>query len=88
MSEQVSYSETEQGFPVPTRKERDEAYSSGAGRKAEEHPKPVVAPSTKHAGKHHDHDKPANAATLEAPVGLDLETRGDQEKGSSHCHCA
>jgi len=86
MSATVSTSVTEQGFPVPTRQERDQAYSLGAGRKAEEHVKPSVKPSTNHSLRHQNQDKLACAENLEAPVGLDLETKGDEDAGSTHCH--
>jgi hypothetical protein len=73
MSEKVSTSVTGQDLPKPTREERDEAYSSGAGRKAKEVTKPELP---QHAPK-----------PLEAPVGLDLETKGDEEANSSkHCN--
>jgi hypothetical protein len=64
--DEVSKSQTGQHQPKPTREERDEAFSTGAGRKAVEKPKPDRK-------KEHDDD------ALSAPVGLECETRGDEE---------
>lgn len=63
---QVSKSETGQCQPKPTREERDEAFSTGAGRKAAEKPAP-------------EHNDDRKEKALEAPVGLECETRGDEE---------
>jgi hypothetical protein len=62
MSEKVSESRTGQNEPKPTREERDAAFSSGAGRKAEEREKP---------------------SEMKAPIGTELETKGDDE---AHTH--
>lgn len=67
MSDTVSTSVTGQKEPKPNREERDEAFSSGAGRKAEDKPKATR--------EHKTEDK----ETLEAPLGLDIETKGDSE---------
>lgn len=64
--DEVSKSETGQCQPKPTREERDEAFSTGAGRKAVEEPKSDA----------HDAKKKEN---LGAPVGLECETKGDRE---------
>ncbi len=64
--DEVSESVTGQDKPKPTREERDEAFSNGAGRKAVEKPK---------AARKHDREEEA----FEAPVGLEIETRGDDE---------
>lgn len=60
MTGKVSKSETGQGEPVPSRSERDAAFSAGGGRKAAE--------ETKHS-----------ASEIEPPIGLDMETRGDEK---------
>lgn len=62
--DQVSKSRTGQSQPKPTRAERDGAFSTGAGRKAVEEPKA--------------HDK-KDEQGFSAPVGLECETRGDDE---------
>lgn len=61
--DEVSKSQTGQGQTKPTREQRDDAFSLGAGRKAVEEPKPER--------KDDEH--------LSAPVGLECETRGDDE---------
>ncbi|HEY9731508.1 MAG TPA: hypothetical protein V6C89_06325 [Drouetiella sp.] len=63
--DEVSKSETGQNQPKPTRQERDAAFSTGAGRKAVEEPKPERIDS--------------NDETLKPPVGLECETKGDRE---------
>lgn len=63
--DEVSKSETGQCEPKPTREERDEAFSTGGGRKAVEEPKPSESDAKKKA--------------LCAPVGLECETKGDRE---------
>ena len=62
--DEVSKSETGQCKTKPTREERDEAFSSGAGRKAVEEPKS---------------DDAKKKESLCAPVGLECETKGDRE---------
>lgn len=62
--DEVSKSRTGQGQPKPTREERDEAFSMGAGRKAVEEPKKDIK---------------KDEQGLTAPVGLECETRGDEE---------
>lgn len=70
MSQKVSKSETGQNQVPPTREERDAAYSEGGGRKATEEPKAK-------SGKQQDQ--------IEAPVGLDMETRADElDSDSAH----
>jgi hypothetical protein len=54
---------------VPSREERDESYSTGAGKKAVEVPK-----VTKEDSKD---DKKVDSAKLEPPIGLDNETRSE-----------
>jgi hypothetical protein len=65
MDEMVSESATDRGLHKPGRSERDDAYSTGAGRKAIEVPKQ----EQEREGREHD---------MEAPVGLDLETRAEE----------
>ncbi len=67
MPETVSESVTGQNEPKPTREERDDAFSTGAGRKAEEVSMPT---NLKKHGAPSEKDE-----TLEAPVGLDNETK-------------
>lgn len=69
--DKVSESETGQNQPKPDRQERDAAFSTGAGRKAVEKPK----------ADRKCEDKPLEEKSegLEAPVGLECETRGDDE---------
>ena len=62
MAEKVSESVTGQNEPKPTREQRDAAFSSGAGRKAVEHP----------VEKELSKDQ-----TPQAPIGTELETRAD-----------
>ncbi len=64
MSRTVSVSETGQNKPVPSRAERDNAYSSEGGRKA------VEEPLKKVSGK----DEQPNE-----PIGLQMETAGDED---------
>ena len=66
MSEKVSKSETGQNQVPPTRDECDAAYSDGGGRRAAEEPK------AKSGAKQPQEQ-------LEAPVGLDMETRADED---------
>ncbi|MFN8654984.1 MAG: hypothetical protein U0105_01495 [Candidatus Obscuribacterales bacterium] len=74
MTDKVSKSKTAQNEPVPTRAERDAASSSSGGRKAVEVEVEVEAEvARKNEGAASD------AIELAPPVGLDLETRGDQE---------
>lgn len=63
MSEKVSASRTGQNEPKPTREERDESFSSGAGRKAEEVPV----------------EKTPKSSEMKAPIGTEMETKGDDE---------
>lgn len=66
MTDKVSKSKTGQKGPVPSRAERDAASSSTGGRKAVEVEK-SDAGSTPKGGE------------IAPPVGLDMETRGDEE---------
>jgi hypothetical protein len=63
---------------VPSRKERDDSYSTGAGKKAVEVPKSDRDRSTssKNSGKTKSEEK------LEPPIGLDNETKADKCSGS------
>jgi hypothetical protein len=61
MTEKVSQSHTGQNEPKPSRQERDAAFSSGAGRKAEED----------------EVRKQPKSTNNEAPIGTDLETKAD-----------
>lgn len=63
---EVSKSETGQCQPKPSKEERDAAFSDGGGRKAVEKPK-----ADDKSEKKDEH--------LNAPVGLECETRGDRE---------
>lgn len=65
MSKKVSESVVGQGLPKPSRAERDESFSSGAGRKAIE-----VPLEEDFAGK-----ESSEGACSQAPVGLELETQ-------------
>jgi hypothetical protein len=65
MSKKVSESAVGQGLPKPSRAERDESYSAGAGRKAVE-----VPLEEDFGGK-----EASEGACTHAPVGLELETQ-------------
>ncbi len=69
--DEVSKSETGQCQPKPTREERDEAFSTGGGRKAVEEPKEDAKNSK-------SKDRPS------APVGLECETKGDRESNLNY----
>ncbi len=64
--DEVSKSETGQCQPKPSKEERDAAFSDGGGRKAVEKPKA-------------DHRTDKKDQHLSAPVGLECETKGDNE---------
>lgn len=69
----VSESETGQNQPPPSREERDEAYSSGAGRKAAE----IEIPEDQLDAEPENQLDPAEEvddSNLSAPVGLQMET--------------
>ncbi len=66
MTRKVSGSRTGQNRPKPSRQERDEAYSSGAGRKADEEELKKPARS--------ESDNPS-ALKSSAPIGTELETK-------------
>lgn len=61
MVQTVSKSPVGRGLPEPSRQERDEAFSAGGGRKAEEQERQPVVSWRKRK--------------LSAPIGLELETR-------------
>jgi hypothetical protein len=58
---------------VPTKKERDDSYSTGAGKKAVEVPKADCGKEADSKDKCNSED----AKRLEAPIGLDNETKAD-----------
>jgi hypothetical protein len=58
---------------MPTREERDDSYSTGAGKKAVEVPKADRGTKTSSGGKCKSDDE----KKLEAPIGLDNETKAD-----------
>ncbi len=66
MTRKVSGSHTGHNRPKPSRQERDEAYSSGAGRKAEE--EELRKPA--HSGSDN-----ASDSKTSAPIGTELETK-------------
>lgn len=68
MSRKVSESETGQNQPPPSRAERDAASSSDGGRKAVEEPMKKLTPSKKHCPQE--------------PIGLEMETAGDEDAHS------
>ncbi len=72
MTDKVSKSKTAQNEPVPTRAERDAASSSSGGRKAVE-----VEVDAEVAKK--NEGSASGAVEIAPPVGLELETRGDEE---------
>jgi hypothetical protein len=66
MKDKVSESVTGQNLPKPTREERDQAFSTGAGRKAVEVPVPEEF-------QRKSEEDPGSVMT--APVGTELETQ-------------
>lgn len=72
MTDKVSKSKTAQNEPVPTRAERDAASSSSGGRKA------VEVEVDAEVAKKNEGSTPGAVETA-PPVGLELETRGDEE---------
>lgn len=69
MSRIETSSHTGQNAPPPEQNERDEAFSTGGGRKAEAHFGDHRSKTGKSSMQKREH--------LAPPVGLDLETRGD-----------
>jgi hypothetical protein len=63
---------------MPTKEERDASYSTGAGKKAVEVPKAECGKEANSAGK----CSSENEKKLEAPIGLDNETKADDDKKS------
>jgi hypothetical protein len=58
---------------VPSREERDDSYSTGAGKKAVEVPKPDRDRSTSSANS----GQAKSEGKLEPPIGLDNETKAE-----------
>jgi hypothetical protein len=57
---------------MPTREERDDSYSTGAGKKAVEVPK-----ADRNTASTEGKCKSDNEKKIEAPIGLDNETKAD-----------
>jgi predicted DCC family thiol-disulfide oxidoreductase YuxK len=72
MEDSISESKTGQHEPKPNRKERDAAFSSGAGRKAVEEP----------VEQQEFDNRRKSRMENEAPVGLELETKAVEEDHS------
>lgn len=89
MSTMVSISQVDETKHIPSRQERDEAFSSGAGRKATEKDKKAREKEILNQKNILDKLKQLKEATqvsdssTEAPIGLELETRIMPSVGSA-----
>lgn len=85
MSTLVTVSPIDKGKHIPSRQERDEAFSSGAGRKAIEKPKKDREKEIFHQKNMSEKQEASQASdhVTDAPIGLELETRIMPSVGSA-----